>query len=408
MPPKRSDERLFAGNRFWFRGTAEGGLTGARLTCTIRQYVDGPILASVDSDDGGVVIESDTSFTVLFPSDVTRLLPPGERWYDVQADPNADESYTVLHGLLRVRRRITLTLSNLYAPLAAERPQLALTARDVDLYFGGNHTMPGDGTALILTPNDVVLRRGLAVLADAPAFSISAVDAALSSVSLSPLGEDLLHHWEVPQSTDPRITLNGSNVAQLNDRATAAKHLSQSSPSSQPPFQATGGANSQPCISIAGHTLANATLAIAAGERLGIYGVFSTPATGTCSTWELTAAADGIPQARFAFSGGVWNASMSDESVVVASPAHTASFVKTATEYFPAGRVLRIGSTTVSPAPVSNGACAAITIASLGNLASPVSGLGKFCSLVVVKDIHVNTAFKQAIVDAYFLARYGL
>lgn len=92
------------------------------------------------------------------------------------------------------------------------------------------------------------------------------------SVGLAGLGHTLLHHWEVPLSSSPLITITSGRITQLNDRV-GSTHLSEVS-SNGPAPNDTGGPGNGPHIAVSDTGYLRATgLGIAAANRVCIYAV---------------------------------------------------------------------------------------------------------------------------------------
>ena len=111
---------LFAGDPLAFTATAEGGLTGVAIKCTVRRYQNGPVIAECSTVDGGIEVLSDTQASVLFGSDVTELWPIAQLYYDVQADPNAAESHTLVEGRIGMKYRPTRSRTSAIPPSVAQ------------------------------------------------------------------------------------------------------------------------------------------------------------------------------------------------------------------------------------------------------------------------------------------------
>lgn len=96
----------FAGATLAFSETyAAGGLIGVKLTCSFSRH--GALVGQCSTTDGGVLVTSDTSFTVLFRADQTAGFPLGALKWDVQANPSVAESSTIVEGRVTMMRRIT-------------------------------------------------------------------------------------------------------------------------------------------------------------------------------------------------------------------------------------------------------------------------------------------------------------
>jgi hypothetical protein len=92
--------------------TVDSGLTGANVRCTIKRFLDNGDLAAiaqVDTDDGGVVVDSDTQCTVTFGTLETAEWPIGELWYDVQGISASGMVTTLARGLIDSLQRVTNT-----------------------------------------------------------------------------------------------------------------------------------------------------------------------------------------------------------------------------------------------------------------------------------------------------------
>jgi len=221
---------------------------------------------------------------------------------------------------------------------------------------------------------------------------------------LDDLGSDLLHHWEVPASGSSYITIVSGDVSQLNDRRSGAKHLTQGTAGFRPLYEATGGPNSRPCISLNGAAkrLTQAAMGIATGKRVGIYWVAKAPGDASfCVQGEILNAAAGQPgtiyqnASKFAQTG--------PSTLNITSPALSSAWVKRSIEYLSTGTESRIDGTLTTPNYSGSATCAAIDTVTFGHAGGAAGG--KVACLIIVDNI---TTAKRAIVDGYLRGIYGL
>jgi hypothetical protein len=262
----RNDQQLFAGDPFSVTGTVLGGLSGALLTCTVkrrRDDLDAAAIARASSASvSAIAVISATDFSVTFDASITRGWPTGSLWYDVQAESLGGELYTVVHGMLRVRRRMTLAHLE-----PGERPPLV-----------------ADAGSLVLTAADASITIQRVLQAETAVLSLAAADAALTREVHLPeliasLGARLHFLFEVGVSTE---TLNGSAFSQLNDLGPGAYHLAQGTPIAQPVRRTTSGPNGKPWIEMTAlnHRLLNSAIALSAGRALSFFAISKVTLSG--------------------------------------------------------------------------------------------------------------------------------
>ncbi len=149
-----------------------------------------------------------------------------------------------------------------------------------------------------------------------------------SAPTLDGLGSALKYWWEVDSS---HVTLNGSNVSQLDERVAAA-HATQATAGNQPAYTTAGGPNGLDCITLqdTGRRL-NATISVAAANRYGVYVVSSVPSSGgrvpsECAASGATIVAIGYRNAGLTQLEGYADFTTAPQTAVVTSPAHDANF----------------------------------------------------------------------------------
>lgn len=207
------------------------------------------------------------------------------------------------------------------------------------------------------------------------------------------LGADLLHWWEPSADT---ITLNGSLVSQLQDRAGSA-HLVQGAAGAQPSYVTTGGPNGRPFVRMNGDgsndNTMDATLAIGAANRSGIYAVV-----------RRSAASDLVPvnspfqiyhelsTSRFrhqlTFTTGA-------QTIYLSSPALNASWNLHAARPLASGALSQIGGVTTTPSFTGTSTLPALILFRLGHVS--VAG-GDFVFGCLIND---PTDSKDALIRAY-------
>lgn len=223
--------------------------------------------------------------------------------------------------------------------------------------------------------------------------------------SLAALGADLLHHWEVPAADSPLITLNGSNVSQLNDRV-GGIHAVQAVAGNQPAYVANGGPNNQPYINLQDGTrgLVARILPIGAANRTGMYAVFAAGTQFHAIRITQDAVAGIEPyfvnltafHSRTEFTGG-------SQDVAVVTPAWNTAWHLHAMRPLATGALSQIDGVTTNPTHTGSDTLKAMNQADIGSVAGNANG--NVAMLILVSD---PTASKDAIVKAYVRARYGL
>lgn len=217
--------------------------------------------------------------------------------------------------------------------------------------------------------------------------------------SLSALGADLLHWWEVPVSSSPLITLNGGNVSQLNDRVSSgAAHMVQATAINQPLYEATGGPRGEPCTSAQDVArFMEATFAIGAGNRAGVYAVYQQAAVASRTTINSTPV--GIfrnvndTTGYLTFTGGPQNSVKNG----VDANWHLHSLLPFATGAHAQHDGINVDTD-------FTGSDTVVAYTQLFWFHNGTAG-GKLACVIIVQDI---TAAKDAIVKQYVRARYGL
>ncbi len=223
---------------------------------------------------------------------------------------------------------------------------------------------------------------------------------------ITELGADLLYWWEASAAT---VTLNGSTVAQVNERVGGARHLVQATGANQMLWEATGGPNGRPCLTFndTGDTmLASALTGIADGNRVGVYNVAAVGGTANIRyVVETLNAANGLVQSlgeetneyRFhnTFTGGA-------QAITPATPARDTNFHVFASRPLATGALSQVDGTTTNVTFTGTDTLDDQTQVRLGrNTASA----GKWCSTMLVVD---PTDAKNTIVLAYYAQVYGL
>ena len=225
---------------------------------------------------------------------------------------------------------------------------------------------------------------------------------------LAGLGADLLHHWEVPESSSPLITLNAVNVAQLNDRvAASADHMIQGTAGLQPSYNATGGPDSLPCIDLQDTgRIINATVSHASGNRLGLYVVFKASGSNVRTVISsLNGAATLAPcnffrlNAEFGINTVFEGAA---DDFVLTVPAIDTNWHLLAVRPLATGALLQIDGATTTPDLSRSDGFIDFGIISIGH--GTTAG-GSVAAYLVVDN---PTAAKDTIVKAYVTSTYGL
>ncbi len=108
---------------------------------TVKRYrdaLDAEALTQLSSDDDPESVEvlSDTQVRITIARELTSDWPLGDLWYDVQAEPNAAETYTAAHGSIKLRARPT---RNVVQP-----PQLLRVLEDSLLHWWEVPAAAGD------------------------------------------------------------------------------------------------------------------------------------------------------------------------------------------------------------------------------------------------------------------------
>lgn len=225
------------------------------------------------------------------------------------------------------------------------------------------------------------------------------------------LGADLLYWWEVPASDSPLITLNGSNVSQLNDRVASA-HMVQATAGNQPAYHSSGaGPNSLPYIELQGTTRNMlATISIGAANRAGLYVVQSVPsaaadrvafslrsgggATTAVAVWGASPLATHYFYS-IAFTGGV-------QTSEVTAPLADTSYHLAVVRPLASGALAAVDEVSLAPAVTGTDTLGAMDTAQIGHA---TVARGNFRMALIVNN---PTAAKHEAVLSYVRAREGL
>jgi hypothetical protein len=224
---------------------------------------------------------------------------------------------------------------------------------------------------------------------------------------------DLATYWEVPDASSPLITLNGGNVAQLNDRIGTA-HAVQDNPANRPAYVATGGPNNAPYINIqdvARKLTADTTGSTGhgAGNRVGYYIVAK---AGPDNLTQIVHITDSGPSAgihslrrhvdKF-FQQMTDNAGVG-ETLEMTVPALDQAWHLFACRPLATGWLSQIDGATTTPNFTKSETLLSIQRMTIGRYAAD-SGQGSVAAVIGVVD---PTAAKDALVKEYVSARYGL
>lgn len=223
----------------------------------------------------------------------------------------------------------------------------------------------------------------------------------------------LIRHWQVPVASSSNIVIDGStNVQQLNDLV-GAGHFTDDSAGTRPSYDATGGPNGNPCITLqdTARVLRASSLGHAAGLRLGFYFVVAQEggAGGGVAMWcgtgadSSTSSPLAIPyQAGSKYRMYAKPDGAAAQDIAVTTPALGSSWHRFAIEFLSTGLVGRIGSTAIVPAYTGSAAADAFGCARMGQPAA--ASRGSFAMLAVVSGVVAGT---RAVVDAYITRECG-
>lgn len=225
---------------------------------------------------------------------------------------------------------------------------------------------------------------------------------------LAGLGADLLHHWEVPVSSSPLISIVTGNVAQLNDRvAASADHMVQVTDANRPAYNATGGPDSLPCIDFQAvdRSLA-ATVSHASGNRLGFYSVFKASSANVRTVLSSLNGAETLQPCNFfrlfdefgintVFAGGA-------DDFVLTVPAIDTNWHLLSVRPLATGALLQIDGATTTPDLSRSDGFIDFGKIFFGHISN--SG-GSMAALLIVDN---PTDAKDAIVKSYVTSVYGL
>lgn len=210
------------------------------------------------------------------------------------------------------------------------------------------------------------------------------------------LGADALHAWMVPpddtsaaSGSGPLLTLNGTNVSQLNPIAGAA-NLVQATAGKQPAYSASGGVDDCAYVNIqAISRLLSATIAVAAANRTGVYVVAEQSNTSDERYVALTFGAE-IAQAfvrnattgfkhYIRFTGG-------GQFIELTDPALNTAWHLRAVLPYAAGAVSAFDGVTTTPSFTGTDTVIALTTASFGQAGAENAGAGSIAFMLLVAD----------------------
>lgn len=229
----------------------------------------------------------------------------------------------------------------------------------------------------------------------------------------SRLGAALIHQWEVPESDSPLITLNGSNVSQLNDRKTGSTaHEEQATAGNQPAHFDSGGLGGRPYIQLQdSNRFLSAPINVSAGHRVALYVVMQ-PTWGSLShAVSLECRGPGAvyymstyntPRHRMycAFTGGAQDPN-------ITSPAYAASWRLFAMRPLATGARCEIDNALTTPAYTGSDTVGALTTANIGAISGIHSGTGTLFGFAALVDESTDAAARHQHVIDYLNETYG-